>query len=102
MPFKDKAAYAAYMNEYMKQRYATRRAAAIVLLGGKCVRCKTTLNLEFDHIDPSTKVMSIARASSVSEERWQNEISKCQLLCEDCHLKKTAKDRLRSTTEVIQ
>lgn len=77
------------MNAYMKTRWAKRRVAAIAYLGGECVRCGIDQSLEFDHIDPETKVMSIARASSLSELRFWKEVDKCQLLCTECHKLKT-------------
>jgi len=30
------------------------------MLGGRCVRCGATEDLEFDHIDPSTKRFTIS------------------------------------------
>lgn len=91
-----------YMREYMKNRWKKRRANAIHLLGGICVNCGTTENLEFDHVDASYKDFSISRASSYSEERWLKELEKCQLLCHTCHLAKSSKngdmaDRCRTT-----
>jgi len=86
---KDKAKYNAYMNTYMKDRYIIRREKAVDRLGGKCVRCGSTCNLHFDHIDPTTKVNSIARMSSMSQVKFDAEIDKCQLLCENCHKMKT-------------
>jgi 5-methylcytosine-specific restriction endonuclease McrA len=72
----------------MKKRWEKRRRLAINYLGGECVVCGTDLNLEFDHINPETKICSIARASSFSEERFWNEVDKCQLLCHEHHIKK--------------
>lgn len=80
------------MNLYMKNRWTTRRLLAIEKLGGICVRCSSSNFLEFDHIDPSTKIMTIAKASSRSEQFFWNEVSKCQLLCVPCHLEKSAED----------
>ena len=82
--------YNAYMNDYMKKRYARRRLEAIQKLGGVCVVCGTTERLEFDHIDPTLKDFTMANASSFSEARWQAELSKCQLLCHQCHKNKHA------------
>ncbi len=82
MPYAD---YNRSMNDYMKRRWGKRRAAAVASLGGKCVICGTTDKLEFDHIDPTTKVASIARASSFSLVRFDAEVAKCQLLCVDHH-----------------
>ena len=89
MPYKD---YNKQMNAYMKSRWESRRQAAVDLLGAQCARCESTIDLEFDHIDPKTKTMSIARASSRSEDFFWNEVAKCQLLCKPCHLEKTAED----------
>jgi 5-methylcytosine-specific restriction endonuclease McrA len=99
MPLQNKEAYKSYMNTYMKQRYEKRRHKAIENLGGECSRCGSTNELEFDHKDPSTKTMSVARASSLSNQRWNEEIAKCQLLCNSCHKAKTKEDRERSTME---
>jgi 5-methylcytosine-specific restriction endonuclease McrA len=93
MPFKDKTEYNNYLNEYMKSRWVLRRASAVEYLGGKCAWCNSTGNLEFDHIDPYSKLMSIARASSRSEKFFWAEVDKCQLLCHDCHLVKTQQDK---------
>jgi 5-methylcytosine-specific restriction endonuclease McrA len=77
------------MNAYMKERWRKRRLSAIEFLGGHCVDCGTEDGLEFDHIDPKTKVCSIAKASSFSELRFWAEVEKCQLLCTPCHLEKS-------------
>lgn len=89
---KDKKKYNEYMNAYMKRKYSRRRAKAIVLLGGKCVKCGTQDKLHFDHIDPKTKINSIAQLSSCSEEKFKTELAKCQLLCDNCHKQKTLSD----------
>lgn len=81
-----------YMNDYMKTRYLRRRLEVIEKLGGRCVNCGSTDSLEFDHIDESTKEFTIAKGSSFSEERWQAEIAKCQLLCKTCHITKHSSD----------
>lgn len=87
MPYKN---YNQDMNTYMKSRYFRRREQAIESLGGKCVVCGSVEELEFDHVDPSTKSFSIAKAfSGWSWSRIQVELDKCQLLCRDCHKVKT-------------
>lgn len=81
--------YNAYMNDYMKRCWKRRRENAVKLLGGKCVVCGKTEELEFDHIEPKTKLMSIAKMSGLSEQRFQEELKKCQLLCHKHHVEKT-------------
>lgn len=78
-----------YMNEYMKRRYKQRKEKAILLLGGKCLECGTTEDLQFDHINPDEKSFNISKMWSISEARFLKELSKCQLLCELHHLNKT-------------
>ena len=86
------------MNNYMKKRWEQRRKQAIEKLGGKCTICGNSENLEFDHIDPSTKLYTIARASSFSEKRFWEEVSKCQLLCVVHHQNKTIKEKTKNIT----
>lgn len=92
MPHKDPIAYRAYMRRYMKEKWRKRRKEAIDFLGGKCVKCGSNIRLEFDHIDPSTKKFTIAKLSSCSDERFWQEIAKCQLLFRTCHELKTLKE----------
>jgi 5-methylcytosine-specific restriction endonuclease McrA len=93
---KTREEYNAYMREYMRKRIADRRARAIIQLGGKCVRCGSTENLEFDHIiagsyDPKSR-SGKGTMWTFSEKRFQAELKKCQLLCKDCHWEKTLDD----------
>jgi len=45
-----------YVNVKVKERKAKNKAYLIELLGGKCVGCGITENLQFDHIDRKQKV----------------------------------------------
>lgn len=92
MPNKDKKQYNAYMKKYMLERYNTRRNLAIQKLGGKCVRCCSTKELQFDHINPEDKLFTIAKLSSINERQYWEEVDKCQLLCIECHKAKTISD----------
>ena len=56
-------------------------------LGNKCVKCGTTKNLQFDHIDPKTKCFNVNPQDSW--EKTLPELDKCQLLCFKHHLEKT-------------
>jgi hypothetical protein len=63
------------------------------MLGGKCARCGTTEDLEFDHTDTSTKEFAISVALSRAWDALVEEAAKCQLLCKPCHVAKGAEDR---------
>lgn len=94
MPYKNKDQYNEYLRKYMIKRWEKRRASAIAQLGGKCVSCESMERLEFDHIFPALKSFNITNTlKSASEKRFQSELAKCQLLCNDCHKKKTKSDR---------
>jgi ribosome-binding protein aMBF1 (putative translation factor) len=58
--------------------------------GKRCAQCKRTDRLELDHVDPSTKIHHVVW--SWSEERRSKELAKCQVLCHDCHKRKTARE----------
>lgn len=93
MPKRDKAQYNRYMKKYMLKRYHERRAQAFLLLGSKCTFCGATVQLEIDHIDASQKSFPISKLRSVSKKRYLAELEKCQLLCKDCHVDKSIKER---------
>jgi 5-methylcytosine-specific restriction endonuclease McrA len=84
-----------YMRNYQVTWLAARRKRAIELLGGKCAACGSTDDLEFDHIDPTTKDPLLRGKHrqgfpwSWAWKRIEIELTKCQLLCEKCHLTKT-------------
>ena len=80
-----------HLNKLAKENRLKRKAIMIEMLGGKCVDCGTTENLQFDHIDPSKKSFNI---SCVLSERMLTELEKCELRCGDCHLEKTKNDFL--------
>lgn len=80
----------AYQNNWM----AAKRNFYIEKMGGVCVECGSTEKLEFDHIDRSTKTMNPRELWSRREEVIIEELSKCQLLCHDCHKKKTIAERI--------
>jgi 5-methylcytosine-specific restriction endonuclease McrA len=92
MPHKDHEKNKEYMREYMLKRYQERRKKAVDKLGGKCYTCSSQDGLQFDHVDPNNKSFTIAKMSSVSEEKFWQEVDKCQLLCQNCHEKKTLSD----------
>ncbi len=64
-----------------------------ILLKNPCVVCGESdpACLDFDHIDPSEKEFHISQSVYMSAKKVQKEIEKCQVLCANCHRKKTAK-----------
>ena len=51
------------IRNYQRNRYKRNRNEAVAKLGGKCVVCETTGQLEFDHIDPATKESKLRKNS---------------------------------------
>lgn len=76
--------------------YRNNRLAAIELLGGKCVVCGTTEELEVDHVDPLEKASS--NIWSWSKARRLEELKKCQVLCTTHHGIKTREYAALPTT----
>lgn len=75
--------------------WAQRRPMLIALLGGKCIKCGTIKELQFDHIDPNSKSYEIIELKTAKLDRLLQEIAKCQLLCKSCHKIKSAEERKR-------
>ena len=84
---------ASYMRSYIRARRKHRRAQLIELLGGKCVRCGSVEQLEFDHIDPRAKAFAVGSDMPRAWATLVDEALKCQLLCRSCHLAKGVEDR---------
>jgi hypothetical protein len=70
----------------------------------ECVKCgeKDIRVLEFDHINPSTKIMSITNmvTKGKSTEDIEKEIAKTRILCRLCHRLHTIKQKFH-TREVV-
>lgn len=102
-------------NEYMKQWYAKNKEAHVVrttkvkketrekvlsflwdyFITHPCVHCGETdpIVLEFDHIDKDQKEFGIhfLVKNGNSLDKIKKEISKCRVLCCNCHRRRTAK-----------
>ena len=75
-----------------RQRKLKKKQMLLDHLGGKCVGCGTTENLQFDHIDRTTKnkkFKSIQGSLNRKLEDLIAEVDKCQLLCRECHITKS-------------
>lgn len=77
-------------NENVRKRREKRRNDLIEHLGGKCVGCGVTTNLQFDHIDRTQKSFSVGSSLGKSWSSLFEEVEKCQLLCNSCHSIKTS------------
>lgn len=95
--YKDSAARREYLREYQRKWMAQRRRDWLIA-NGPCVRCGSWGNLEIDHIDPTLKELNAAAVWSLSPRnpKRQRELAKCQVLCAECHLKKTWSERERA------
>ena len=85
MPYKDKQKQSDYQIRWMQAR-----KTKWILEHGPC-SCGSWDDLEVDHVDPSTKVSH--RIWCWTEAKRELELSKCQVLCNACHLKKTLEQR---------
>lgn len=63
------------------------------LFGNHCVDCGCNdwTILQFDHKDPTLKESSIGRLEEKSPQRLIKEMAKCEVVCPNCHAKRTAK-----------
>lgn len=99
MARKDKEADRAYKREWGKKKYHKRMAEIRNSLGGKCEHCGSTDNLEIDHIDSTNKALEISMLWSNRKDKITEELTKCRLLCESCHILKTIKERGKTPTK---
>ncbi len=79
--------------EYVRKWIAKRRNDWLQA-NGPCKLCGSWDDLEVDHVDRTTKVNH--RVWSWSESRRLKELAKCQVLCFDCHKKKTLSEMDRA------
>jgi len=79
----------AEINAKRRERKAQHKKHLVDMLGGKCSGCGTTENLQFDHLDRTTKSFCISKNLASKLEKLEEEAKKCQLLCKDCHEIKT-------------
>jgi hypothetical protein len=79
-----------------KSSYAKARKVIVDhLLSNPCKTCGESdiVVLEFDHRDPVTKLYNISEMPrrNYSLNTIRSEIAKCDVLCANCHRRKTAK-----------
>jgi hypothetical protein len=81
------------INKSVDRRKSNRKALYEYLLAHPCVDCleSNPVVLEFDHLDPSNKLYNISNMMSNSWAKIKIEIDKCEVVCANCHRKRTAK-----------
>ena len=77
-------------SEWSKRNYDKNRRYFIDKLGGQCVSCGSTDNLEFDHINPLDKSFNVSKELTLKNayqpENLIEEMNKCQLPVSYTHL----------------
>ena len=83
----NKSWYQTYRKVYA-DLYRQRKQKAVELLGGKCADCNGVFPLvayDFHHINPEEKDFNPSKSLTMSEDKMMKELSKCVLLCSNCH-----------------
>lgn len=78
--------------EYQRQWVANRKAE--FFKDKTCARCSSVNKLELDHIEPELKVSH--RVWTWTKVKRLEELNKCQILCESCHMDKTLEQRAKT------
>jgi len=81
MPYKEKDKQREFGRKWISERRRN------FFCDKSCVRCKSKERLELDHVDRENKISN--SIWSWSEDRRNEEIKKCQVLCYFCHKDKT-------------
>ena len=89
-------------SEYLMKRYYTRKTICLEKLGNKCAKCKSTENLQFDHKNPESKVFEICDKLLSNFDSVLKELEKCQLLCFNCHVEKSTKEKTNYLHGTVQ
>ena len=75
-------------NSYCSQRWIKKKIDAVESFGGKCHDCKAAYPyqvFEFHHLDPKEKDHDWGKLRLKSPEKIRDELSKCVMLCANCH-----------------
>jgi hypothetical protein len=75
-------------NARMYAKHRERMGQAMDRLGGKCAHCGITekVKLQFNHIDPETKLKNVSQMQGATESEFLEEVAKCEILCCNCHI----------------
>jgi formate-dependent nitrite reductase cytochrome c552 subunit len=69
-------------------RWKTRKIEVVNKMGGCCSKCgynKSMSALEFHHLDKNSKEYEWSKMRMLSENKLKKELSKCILVCANCH-----------------
>src|SRR5580693_3620190 len=72
-----------------------KRRSQWIAAHGPCRQCGSYLNLEVDHIDPKQKKIDLGKIWLSNDAKRNEELVKCQVLCEKCHYKKSGLEKRR-------
>lgn len=78
---------------YQLNRYHTRRRFMFEHLGGCCVYCGGRKDLQIDHIENLPDKIPLGKLWGIALERLLEELTRCQLLCRECHDQKSIVER---------
>lgn len=81
-----------YLDRNRVQRSSNREWYQELKSKTPCAKCGVQYPyyvMDYDHIDPNTKTTCIAKMMGHSKKAILNEITKCELLCANCHREKT-------------
>lgn len=85
---KHRASLGENYNKSYRLHRAKKKIKAVELFGNVCLDCKNSFPLvcyDFHHLDPSQKDISIGELLHKSWKHVENELSKCIMLCSNCH-----------------
>jgi len=81
-------------NDYVSQRWITKKIDSIIYKGSKCVDCEISypdepyVIFDFHHRDPTQKDVDWSKLKLRTEDKIKKELDKCELLCSNCHRKR--------------
>lgn len=88
----DTVSYTGTKNSEYITAYVKARRDKWLEENGPCQECGSIENLEVDHIDKTTKLINPSHIWTLKEPSRIQELAKCQVLCRDCHRKKTSSE----------
>ena len=88
------------------RRYKFKKQA-VEYKGGRCEKCNwkgDTSGFDFHHLDPTKKEFELSAKliATMSWEKIQNELDKCQLLCALCHRLEHSENKSKTFLEEVE